>query len=60
MGEGVLGMKYEFPGYCPVCEAGSVFTSDYDWFRDHLICPGCRSVVRERALALALSEIVPD
>jgi len=52
-------MMYEFPGFCPCCDTAQVFTSDSEWFRDFLICPNCRSVVRERALALVLKEILP-
>ncbi len=51
---------YAHAGFCPCCEQGVTFTSLQDWFRDHLICPNCESVVRERAVALTLSEQSPN
>jgi SAM-dependent methyltransferase len=30
------------------------------WFRDQLICPRCKSIPRERALAFVLSNLLPD
>lgn len=51
---------YEHKGFCPICEAKVRFTAESAWYRDHLRCPGCGSVVRERALALVLGEIAPD
>lgn len=51
---------YEHDGYCPICERQVRFTAETDWYRDHLRCPGCKSVVRERALALVLEEIAPN
>lgn len=52
--------SYEHRGYCPICEAKVRFTSNSEWYRDHLRCQNCNSVVRERALALVLGEIAPD
>jgi hypothetical protein len=49
---------YEHRGFCPCCETPQTFTSDDEWFRDHLVCPNCGSVVRERALALVLRELL--
>jgi SAM-dependent methyltransferase len=51
---------YQHRGFCPCCESRQTFTAKYDWYRDHLTCPGCGSVVRERALALVLRETLPD
>jgi SAM-dependent methyltransferase len=51
---------YSHAGFCPICETAVTFASATDWFRDHLHCPLCRSVVRERALALVLKEVAPD
>lgn len=50
---------YSHKGYCPICEKEAEFTSCYDWYRDHLFCSGCRSIPRERALALVLSRCFP-
>lgn len=50
---------YTHKGQCPICEKPAVFISRKEWFRDHLVCPTCRSVVRERALALVLAELRP-
>jgi SAM-dependent methyltransferase len=52
--------EYKHDGFCPCCETAQIFTSSNEWFRDHLICPNCGSVVRERALALVLKELLPD
>src|SRR5437016_3486627 len=54
------GFKYEQRGYCPCCERPTVFSSEDPWFRDHLLCASCSSLVRERALALIISETMPN
>ncbi|WP_269932386.1 class I SAM-dependent methyltransferase [Aminobacter sp. HY435] len=51
---------YSRAGYCPICEAPSKFTAQHDWYRDHLLCSGCGSIPRERALALVLTRRFPD
>ncbi len=51
---------YEHKGFCPCCQRSTTFRSAYDWYRDHLFCEHCDSVVRERALALTLAEILPS
>lgn len=51
---------YSHRGFCPICERPVRFASESDWYRDHLRCPGCNSVARERALALVLGEIAPN
>jgi hypothetical protein len=51
---------YHSRGYCPICEAPAEFDAKFDWFRDHLICTGCGSIPRERALALVLLRHFPD
>lgn len=50
---------YHGVGYCPICEAKVEFNAMRDWFRDHLLCSGCGSIPRERALALILSRHFP-
>lgn len=37
-----------------------MFASAYDWYRDHLQCSNCQSIVRERALSLVLNELAPN
>lgn len=57
-----MAKKYVFshPGFCDICEAEVVFGAELRWFRDHLICPSCHSVPRERALMSVLKRYVPD
>jgi hypothetical protein len=49
-----------FPGYCPICESAVVFTAGGPWYRDTLLCPGCRSLVRQRAVALRVKQLHAD
>jgi SAM-dependent methyltransferase len=51
---------FEFRGYCPICEAPATFCSPDEWFRDHLICSGCGSMPRERALMKVISDYCPN
>lgn len=53
---------YEFPGECPICRQHVTFVSQYDAFRDHLICPTCpgTSIPRERAIAAMLNAKRPS
>ena len=37
-----------------------MFSSKDPWFRDRLLCSSCGSIVRERAVALVLNEVMPD
>lgn len=43
-----------WPGYCPICEDEVVFESHGQWHRDQLVCGGCGSIPRQRALILVL------
>jgi SAM-dependent methyltransferase len=36
------------------------FRASQEWFRDHLVCSNCESLVRERAVALVLNELAPN
>tara|TARA_R110002051_G_scaffold139514_1_gene212211 strand:+ start:30610 stop:31335 length:726 start_codon:yes stop_codon:yes gene_type:complete len=47
-----MAAQFEFhhKGYCDICEADVEFVATQRWFRDHLLCPQCLSVPRERAL----------
>ena len=47
-------------GYCPICEAAASFHSKEIWFRDHLLCSGCGSIPRERALFKIISDYFPN
>lgn len=51
---------YRNQGVCPICESTAEFTARHDWYRDHLLCSGCGSIPRERALALVLNRVLPD
>ncbi|TPK22361.1 methyltransferase domain-containing protein [Mesorhizobium sp. B2-5-9] len=51
---------YRHSGHCPICEANAEFTARFNWYRDHLLCSGCGSVPRERALALVLERYFPE
>jgi SAM-dependent methyltransferase len=51
---------YTHAGFCPCCEQNVTFSSSQEWYRDHLLCSNCQSLVRERAVALALNELVPN
>jgi SAM-dependent methyltransferase len=50
----------ELAGFCPICFQNVLFQSLGDWHRDQLICPGCQSVPRERALASVLERERPN
>lgn len=54
--------KFEFRhrGYCDICDANVEFRSTETWFRDHLFCPKCTSIPRERALMHVLKRYYPD
>lgn len=52
--------SFDQPGYCDICEAEVIFHSDFKWLRDHLLCPGCGSVPRERALMRVIDLYMPD
>ncbi len=51
---------FEHPGRCVICEREVTFTAGYEWFRDHLKCPGCDSVPRERALMHVIQTFYPQ
>lgn len=57
-----MAADYHFshPGHCDICDRDVVFTARYSWFRDHLICPLCQAVPRERALMQVLKRYFPD
>jgi len=47
-------------GHCPTCDRDVLFQSTNGWFRDHYLCPSCRSKPRERALMRTLEMFFPD
>ena len=57
-----MSKKFSFDqaGYCDICETDVVFHADFKWFRDHLLCPNCHSVPRERALMRAMDLYAPN
>lgn len=48
-----------WPGYCPICGSEVVFESHGPWHRDQLVCGGCGSIPRQRALILVLGIVRP-
>ncbi len=50
----------EINGYCPICEAPRLMTASDSWYRDKLVCPGCRAIPRNRALMLAMNKFAPN
>ena len=57
-----MNQQFEFrhTGYCDICERSVEFRASETWFRDHLVCPVCQSIPRERALMQALKLYCPD
>lgn len=47
-------------GYCPICEARTVFVRRDEWLRDFYFCVRCESIPRWRALAYVLETHFPD
>ena len=47
-------------GYCPICEGRTIFEIHGPWYRDELLCEGCGSIPRERALATVLNRVIPS
>jgi len=51
---------FRHQGDCDICEKKVEFTARVSWFRDHLVCPVCASVPRERALMNVLKRYYPQ
>ena len=51
--------RQTWPGWCAVCEKSVVFRSYGPWHRDQLVCTGCRSIPRQRAIIAVLSMVRP-
>lgn len=41
-------------GYCPVCNAPTVYYAQDPWLRDNYRCIRCKSIPRQRALMMVL------
>ena len=46
--------------HCPICETQHRMFARNAWLRDQLVCPGCHSLPRHRALMHVLSLCMPD
>lgn len=67
---GPFMFRYEGKGRCPVCEDDTTFVATREteldrawwkhWFRDSLICQGCGTIPRERALFEVLALVRPN
>lgn len=53
-------MDFQHQGKCPICEMDVTFSAKNQWFRDSLLCSGCGSIPRERALFKVVSDYFPD
>lgn len=51
---------FEHRGYCPACEAETLFTANDAYFRSSLKCGQCQSVPRQRVLMYALQTYFPQ
>lgn len=47
-------------GYCPICQARTVFIERDEWLRDNYHCIRCASIPRWRAIIYALETHCPD
>jgi hypothetical protein len=46
-------------GYCPICEARTLFVAKTQWLRDFYFCLRCHSIPRQRALIQVLQTAIP-
>lgn len=53
-------MVFKHKGTCDICETNVTFTSESEWFRDYLLCSGCKSIPRERALMRTIKQFFPN
>ena len=51
---------FKHDGHCPIWEKAATFSSKEQWFRDHLLCPRCGSIPRERALMKVIADFYPN
>jgi SAM-dependent methyltransferase len=50
----------EWDGHCCICDKDVRFEAAYSWLRDHLICPHCKSIPRERSVMVAIADVAPN
>lgn len=50
---------FSHAGWCPTCDKDVEFAASHPYFREHLRCPNCKSIPRERALITVLERIFP-
>jgi len=50
----------ENPGFCLCCRQSTTFREEAHWLRDHYVCLACRSIPRQRHLALVLQAAFPS
>ena len=53
-------MTFRYKGICDICETNVTFVSESEWFRDYLLCSGCGSIPRERALMRTIKQFFPN
>lgn len=53
-------MIFKHKGICDICETDVTFVSESEWFRDYLLCSGCGSIPRERALMRTIKQFFPN
>lgn len=53
-------MNININGFCPVCQNTATFSAENDWFRDFLLCNGCKSLPRERAVVKTILDWYPS
>jgi len=53
-------LVYSGQGFCPICEREVVFSAEKNWFREYLLCSGCSSIPRERALMRVITDCFPS
>lgn len=53
-------VMFKHDGYCPICEKKVTFSAQNIWFRDSLLCSGCGSIPRERALFEVIRNYYPN
>ena len=56
----VGNQHFSHQGTCDICEDEVTFTAQHSYFRDHLICSGCGSIPRERALMRVIKQFFPN
>jgi SAM-dependent methyltransferase len=50
---------FQHEGWCPICEAETVFEAKGPYFRNTLVCPTCKTGPRQRAVAEVLTKFYP-